>query len=518
MLAYFETCLARGVKAVDAKAVGYITRIVGLTLEARGINLALGGRCIVGDIDSSSNDNMDDAPGDTLEAANKNTHSRYDNKQSCFEVEVVGFDSEVTYLMPLRPIASVKPGARVTPINSSEEVPAGNNLLGRVIDGTGKPLDSKGPLGLCDKIKFHPDAINPLLRKPISEPLDVGVRSVNASLTIGCGQRVGLFAGSGVGKSVLLGMMTRFTEAEVVVVALVGERGREVREFVETNLGNEGMAKTIVVAAPADETPVMRLRAGMYAARLSEYFRDQGKRTLLLFDSLTRYAQAQREIALATGEPPATRGYPPSVFARLPQLVERAGNGVGDGGSVTAFYTVLVEGDDLSDPVADAARAILDGHIVLSRDIAGQGIYPAIDIQASISRSMTAIVEAPHLMAANQVKQLYSRYEQSKDLISVGAYTAGVDPITDLAIERQPQIQAFLSQSLDEAVNMQDSVRDLMSILETKDQAQAGQNQVDQSNPTTVFQGGRNNQGATIVQDETIEQNNVNGGASIANR
>ena len=437
MLDYFNRCLSDGVEPAKPVAIGYIARVVGLTLEARGINLALGARCLVDD-----------------------------GEQGSFEVEVVGFDSDISYLMPLRPFSSVKPGARVTPTASSDSVPAGDALLGRVIDGTGKPLDSKGPLGHCEKIKFHPEPINPLLREPISQPLDVGVCSVNASLTIGCGQRVGLFAGSGVGKSVLLGMMTRFTEADVVIVALVGERGKEVREFVENNLGSHGMEKTIVVAAPADETPVMRLRAGMYAARLSEHFRDAGKRTLLLFDSLTRYAQAQREIALATGEPPATRGYPPSVFARLPQLVERAGNGLGNGGSVTAFYTVLVEGDDLTDPVADSARAILDGHIVLSRDIAGQGIYPAVDIQASISRSMASIVPPEHLLAANQVKQLYSRFEQSKDLISVGAYTSGIDPITDLAIARQPQIQAFLSQGLNEPINLTDSLSRLLTILE----------------------------------------------------
>lgn len=472
MQQYFEDCLARGVQAAEAKSLGYISRIVGLTLEARGINLPLGGRCIVSE-DSGKNTGFK-----PLSKAN-NSDGTVSDVGKGFEVEVVGFDADITYLMPLRPMESVRPGARVVPIDASDEVPAGAALLGRVIDGVGNPLDNRGPIENSIPIKFHPKQINPLLREPIDSPLDVGVRSINASLTIGCGQRVGLFAGSGVGKSVLLGMMTRFTEAEVVIVALVGERGREVREFVENNLGPEGMAKTIVIAAPADETPVMRLRAGMYAARLSEYFRDQGKQTLLLFDSLTRYAQAQREIALATGEPPATRGYPPSVFSRLPQLVERAGNGLGNGGSVTAFYTVLVEGDDLSDPVADAARAILDGHIVLSRDIAGQGIYPAVDIQASISRLMTVIVKPEHLKAANMVKQLYSRYEQSKDLISVGAYTAGVDDITDLAIERRPMIDNFLSQRLDQPINMADSVRDLMMILEMP----AQQNEVGKQMP-----------------------------------
>lgn len=448
--AFFSEALDRGVKPATAKAIGYVSRVVGLTLEARGINLPLAARAMVHDASRVS---------------------EVDARAGGFEVEVVGFDGRVTYLMPLRPIAAVRPGASVTPVESSDQVPAGEALLGRVIDGTGQPLDNAGPLKGSVEIPFHPQPINPLQRHPIEQPLDVGVRSVNASLTIGCGQRVGLFAGSGVGKSVLLGMMTRFTEAEVVIVALVGERGREVREFVETNLGPEGMSKTIVVAAPADETPVMRLRAGMYAARLAEYFRDAGKRTLLLFDSLTRYAQAQREIALATGEPPATRGYPPSVFARLPQLVERAGNGIGNGGSVTAFYTVLVEGDDLNDPVADASRAILDGHVVLSRDIAGAGIYPAVDIQASISRSMATIVDEQHLQAANQIKRLYARYEQSKDLISVGAYTAGIDPVTDTAIALYPRIQAFLSQSLNERVDLQTSIAELLGLIALSEQS-----------------------------------------------
>jgi flagellum-specific ATP synthase len=274
-----------------------------------------------------------------------------------------------------------------------------------------------------------------------------------------------LFAGSGVGKSVLLGMMSRFTEADVVIVALVGERGKEVREFVESNLSGASLAKAVIVAAPADETPVMRLRSGMYATRLAEYFRDQGKRTLLLFDSLTRYAQAQREIALATGEPPATKGYPPSVFARLPQLVERAGNGSGNGGSVTAIYTVLVEGDDLNDPIADSARAILDGHIILSREIAEQAIYPAVDIQASVSRAMAAVVDQSHLRTALKVKQLYARYQQSKDLINVGAYVAGADDITDLAVSCQPAIEAFLTQSHVDRVSFDDSVSALTAIL-----------------------------------------------------
>ena len=436
MLSYFNDRLASGVPEVKAYAVGRISRVVGLSLEAVGLNLALGSRCQV-------------MATETLG----------------FEVEVVGFDESITYLMPLVPMRHLKPGALVKPIASSAEVPAGDALLGRIVNGAGMAIDGKGPLGNVDSIPFHPQPINPLEREPINQVLDVGIRSINASLSVGCGQRIGLFAGSGVGKSVLLGMMSRFTEADIVIVALVGERGKEVREFVESNLTGASLAKAIIVAAPADETPVMRLRSGMYATRLAEYFRDKGKRTLLLFDSLTRYAQAQREIALATGEPPATKGYPPSVFARLPQLVERAGNGSGNGGSVTAIYTVLIEGDDLNDPVADSARAILDGHIVLSRDIAEQAIYPAVDIQASVSRSMTAVIDQPHLLSALKVKQLYARYQQSKDLINVGAYVAGADLITDMAITCQPAINAFLTQSQTEKVSFNDSVEALQAIL-----------------------------------------------------
>ncbi len=431
-------------EAAKPLAYGRIRRVVGLTLEARGINIALGGRARV--------------------HANAGTAGTV----SSFETEVVGFDGASTFLMPLRPIAAIKPGARVEPLHSSDTVPVGDSLLGRVVDGCGQPIDNAGPLANCDWVDLHPPLINPLDRNPIAQALDVGIRSINGSLTVGCGQRVGLFAGSGVGKSVLLGMLTRFTQADVVVVALVGERGREVREFVETNLGDAGMRKTVVVAAPADETPVMRLRSGLYAARLSEYYRDRGQRVLLLFDSLTRYAQAQREIALATGEPPATRGYPPSVFARLPQLVERAGNGGQGSGSVTAFYTVLTEGDDLDDPIADASRAILDGHIVLSRALANEGVYPAIDIQASISRSMTAVAGQDHLQAALAVKQLNARYQASRDLISVGAYTAGSDPLTDQAIACQPALQAYLQQGLGEPVTIAASVGALQQILQSR--------------------------------------------------
>jgi flagellum-specific ATP synthase len=280
--------------------------------------------------------------------------------------------------------------------------------------------------------------------------MDVGIRAINALLTVGRGQRLGLFSGSGVGKSVLLGMMARYTEADVIVVGLIGERGREVKEFIELNLGDEGRARSVVVAAPADVSPLMRLQGAAYATSIAEHFRDQGRHVLLIMDSLTRYAMAQREIALAIGEPPVTRGYPPSVFARLPQLIERAGNGPAGGGSITAFYTVLVEGDDQQDPIADAARAILDGHIVLNRQLADAGHYPAIDIEQSISRVMTNLIPADHLEQVRQFKQLYSRHQRARDLLAVGAYVAGSDPLLDRAIVMNPELEAFLQQRIGE--------------------------------------------------------------------
>ncbi|NIP72332.1 MAG: FliI/YscN family ATPase, partial [Gammaproteobacteria bacterium] len=369
-----------------------------------------------------------------------------------------------------------RPGLRVVPIDYEDRVPVGEGLLGRVIDGAGRPLDGKGGLDTDGSIDMRADMINPLERQPISTVLDVGIRSINAALTVGRGQRLGLFAGSGVGKSMLLGMMTRFTEADVVVVGLVGERGREVKEFIQHVLDEEGMARSVVVASPADDAPLMRLRAAMLATRLAESFRDRGKHVLLLMDSLTRYAQAQREIALAVGEPPATKGYPPSVFAKLPRLVERAGNDAEGRGSVTAFYTVLVEGDDMQDPVADAARAILDGHVKLSRELADEGHYPAIDLEGSISRAMPNIIGSEHLKSAQRLRQLYSRYQQSRDLISVGAYVAGSDAETDQAIERQPAIRQFLQQDMNESVSLEASVNQLKQVTApSKDNAAAGE-------------------------------------------
>jgi flagellum-specific ATP synthase len=342
----------------------------------------------------------------------------------------------------------------------------GDALLGRVIDPSGQPLDSDRPLFGVRTEPLAGQPINAMDRDPVREPLDVGVRAISAMLTVGRGQRLGLFAGSGVGKSVLMGMMARYTKADVTIVGLVGERGREVKEFVEDILGEEGRKRAIVVAAPADLPPLMRMQGAAYATALAEHFRDRGKHVLLLVDSLTRYAMAHREMALALGEPPATKGYPPSVFARLPQLVERTGNGLNGCGSITAFYTVLTEGDDQQDPIADSARAILDGHIVLNRRLAEAGHYPAIDIEQSISRAMHSITSPAHQQAARRLKQLYSRYERSRDLISVGAYAPGSDPVLDQAIALNERIEAFLCQEITDKVGMLESLGQLTTLFE----------------------------------------------------
>jgi flagellum-specific ATP synthase len=341
----------------------------------------------------------------------------------------------------------------------------GPELLGRVIDAAGVPLDGRGPIYAEDRTRLAGVPMNPLQRAPIERTLDVGVRAINALLTVGRGQRIGLFAGSGVGKSVLLGMMARYTEADVIVVGLIGERGREVKDFIDKILGEAGRARSVVVAAPADSPPLMRMHGASMATAIAEYFRDQGQNVLLIMDSLTRYAQAQREIGLAIGEAPATKGYPPSVFARLPQLVERAGNSAPGSGSITAFYTVLTEGDDQQDPIADAARAILDGHIVLSRRIAEAGQYPAIDVEASISRVMHDVVPAVQLQQSRRLKQLLSTYEQNRDLIAIGAYQAGADPRVDAAIAAQSHIRDFLRQDLHERVSLDDSVQQLDALI-----------------------------------------------------
>jgi flagellum-specific ATP synthase len=344
-------------------------------------------------------------------------------------------------------------------------LPMGDGLLGRVVDSHGVPIDRQGPLSDVHDEPMIRRPINAMDRDPVRAPLDTGVRAINSMLTVGRGQRIGLFAGTGVGKSVLLGMMARYTAADVIVVGLIGERGREVKEFIEQILGDEGLKRSVVVAAPADNPPLMRLQAAAYTTAIAEHFRDQNQNVLLIMDSLTRYAMAQREIALAIGEPPATKGYPPSVFAKLPALVERTGNGREGGGSITAFYTVLTEGDDQQDPIADSARAILDGHIVLNRTLAEAGHYPAIDIEQSISRVMHSITTPGQQALARRLKQLTSRYQRSRDLIAVGAYSAGSDPMLDEAIALQPRISSFLQQGIHEQSTMPESCGQLSALF-----------------------------------------------------
>jgi flagellum-specific ATP synthase len=435
---------------------GKLTKVAGLVMEATGVKSAIGSQCLV------------ELPSG---------HS--------VDAEVVGFADNRVYLMATRELQGLVPGARVVPCDvlypqpklgapyhprrraadRMKQMPVGPELLGRVVDATGLPLDEGGALKCQHSAALQGRVLNPLHRAPIRTVLDVGVRAINGLLTVGRGQRVGLFAGSGVGKSVLLGMMARYTSADVVVVGLIGERGREVQEFIEQILGEEGLKRSVVVAAPADTSPVLRLQGASYATAIAEFFRDQGKSVLLIMDSLTRVAMAQREVALAIGEPPATKGYPPSVFALLPQLVERTGNARPGGGSITAFYTVLTEGDDQQDPVADSARAILDGHIVLSRGLAEQGRYPAIDIEASISRAMTSLISPQQFELVRKFKQLYSRYQRNRDLVNLGAYVAGSDALLDQAIALYPSLERYLQQSMTQRAEYRPCVEALEQLL-----------------------------------------------------
>ncbi len=423
-------------KVPVAQVYGRLTRVNGLLLEAVGCQLGTGDRC----------------------------HIECRDKQ-LVEAEVVGFHKDTLCLMPIEAATGLMPGARVMPIDGRCLIPSGLGILGRVLDGLGQPLDGLGCIKHLPHVPLQHKPTNPLMRKPIHDPLDVGIRAINALLPIGRGQRLGLFAGSGVGKSVLLGMMTRFTEADVVVVGLIGERGREVKEFIDESLGEEGRKRAVVIAAPADTTPLMRMRAMRLCHHIAATYRDQGKQVLLLVDSLTRYAQAQREIALSLGEPPATKGYPPSAFAQLPSLVEMAGNGQHPTGTLTAFYTVLTEGDDQQDPIADSARAILDGHIVLSRKLAEKGHFPAIDIGASVSRLATKVATEETLKQGQWFRHLNSRYNEVKDLLPLGGYQAGHDPEMDMAVRAYPQMAEFLRQSTHSSANHDQSISALAQLV-----------------------------------------------------
>jgi flagellum-specific ATP synthase len=435
--------------AAPVAARGRLARVAGLVMEATGLRLPVGSICAV-------------------------TQRHAGEPDLRIEAEVVGFGEGRLFLMPTGDVSGLSPGATVEPIehpnrpptlsdrshpwrrasDRMRHLPLGDGLLGRVVDACGAPLDRLGPLTDVRTGPINRRPINAMERDPVRQPLDAGVRAINAMLTVGRGQRLGLFAGAGVGKSVLLGMMARYTSADVTVVGLVGERGREVKEFIEDILGPAGLARSVVVAAPSDSPPLLRMQGATYATAIAEHYRDRGAHVLLLMDSLTRYAMAARELALAIGEPPATKGYPPSVFARLPQLVERAGNGHEGRGSITAFYTVLAEGDDPNDPVADAARSFLDGHIVLTRSLADAGHYPAIDIEQSISRVMSGITDDRHRLLARKFKGLWSRYQSSRDLLAVGAYVAGSDPETDQAIALYPAMAQFLQQDVAERADL----------------------------------------------------------------
>ncbi|WP_430419949.1 flagellar protein export ATPase FliI [Methylibium petroleiphilum] len=452
---YMDDLKAHAIGPVPLEAQGTLVRVAGLVLEAAGIRVPVGSVCEV---------RMDGQPP--------------------VLAEVVGFAADRAYLMPTGELHGLASGARVVPRSTpsvapvlgeahhpwrrsedrTRHLPIGDGLLGRVIDPLGMPLDRLGPIGAVRNEPLVRRPINAMERDPVREPLDTGVRAINAMLTVGRGQRIGLFAGSGVGKSVLLGMMAKYTAADVIVVGLIGERGREVKEFIEDILGEEGLKRSIVVAAPADSPPLTRMQGATYATAIAEHFRDRGQHVLLLMDSLTRYAMAQREIALAIGEPPATKGYPPSCFAKLPQLVERSGNGLNGCGSITAFYTVLSEGDDQQDPIADAARAILDGHIVLSRDLAESGHYPAIDIERSASRVMHNVARPEHLQAARRLRQLWSRYQKARDLIALGAYAPGHDAELDLAVKQHDAMRTLLQQDMHDASRLTDSVRQLRQL------------------------------------------------------
>ena len=415
---------------------GTLVRVVGMTLEARGILAPVGALCR---IESPSHEP--------------------------FDAEVVGFHDDILYLMPFTDPSGAGPGARVRLLSSTAKAAVGNAQLGRILDGLGRPLDGRPAPVTETLLGLQGLMVNPMERGPIKTPLDVGVKTINGLLTIGCGQRIGLMAGSGVGKSVLLGMMTKYTEADVVVIGLIGERGREVREFISETLGPDGLKKSIVIASPANESPVLRLRATYLAHLIAEYWRDQGKNVLLLMDSMTRVAHAQREIGLAVGEPPTSKGYPPSVFALLPKLIERSGVGRHGHGAITAIYTVLAEGDDRSDPIIDISRASLDGQVMLSRDLADAAFYPAIDLAGSVSRVMNQLVTPDVLARANQFRRLWTLYQQNRDLISVGAYEHGTNPELDQAIQKRPQLEQFMRQDETEQFDFQQTTTLLEGVV-----------------------------------------------------
>ncbi len=421
------------------KVNGRVVQVIGLVIESIGPNCSLGEVCVV--------------------------KSR-DGEDVCLS-EVVGFKNNRVLSMVLGDVNDVSPGSEIVATGKTLSIQVGPELLGRVIDGLGKPIDGKGPIHAQETRSIYNTPPNPLERRRIDKPITTGIKAIDALLTCGKGQRVGIFAGSGVGKSVTLGMIARDTSADVNVIALVGERGREVGEFIEEQLGQEGLKRSVVVVATSDQAALIRIKAGFMATSIAEYFRDQGKDVMFMMDSVTRLAMAQREVGLAIGEPPTTKGYTPSVFAMLPKLLERAGNS--KEGSITGLYTVLVEGDDMTEPVADAVRSILDGHIVLSRKLASAGHYPAIDVLDSISRVMPAITTSEHRAAAQKVIDWLATYKEAEDLINIGAYVKGSNPKIDKAIQKIDAIWAFLHQSPEERSNYESSLQKLMTLTSDND-------------------------------------------------
>lgn len=414
---------------------GVLSRVTGMLLSARGIRAPLGAYCEVMSEDGEP-----------------------------IVCEVVGFKDQEVMLMPLGSVQGLLPGAAVGVLTHTARVGVSTQMLGRVIDGMGQPFDGGPPIAPEVFVPLRGERKNPLERAAIKEPLDVGIRSINTFLTVGQGQRIGLIAGSGVGKSVLLGMMTRFTQADVIVIGMIGERGREVLDFVHDTLGPEGLKRAVVIASPGDCSPVIRLRATHLSCAVAEYFRDRGKNVLLLLDSMTRVAHAQREVGLAVGEPPTTKGYTPSVFSLINEIIERAGS-LASGGSITGFYTVLAEGDDYNDPIVDGARAILDGHVMLSRELAATGQYPAVDISDSISRLANRLIGPDQRQLVTRYRRLLSTYEDNRDLVSVGAYREGADPELDEAIRRRAAMRDFLMQDLDEQVTLGQAFNQLATVM-----------------------------------------------------
>ena len=417
------------------KANGKVTKVVGLVTEAQGPSSRLGTIC-----DIYPKGNMPKV-----------------------RAEVLGFRDNKVLLMPLGEFRGISPGNRVVARQQKASIGVGDGLLGRVIDGLGNPIDGKGPIQIATEYPIYTNPTNPLLRNRITRPLDTGIRAINGLLTIGCGQRMGIFAGSGVGKSVLLGMIARKTTADVNVIALIGERGREVNDFLERDLGEEGLARSVVIVATSDHLPLIRMRGAFIATAIAEYFRDRGRHVILMMDSVTRFAMAQREIGLATGEPPTTKGYTPSVFSLLPKLLERAGTSPGRG-TITGLYTVLVEADDMNEPIADAVRAILDGHIILSRDLAMQNHYPAIDVLNSISRVMVDIMDQKRMGNANKLKAVLDTYRKAEDLINIGAYVSGSNPRIDYSINMIEKTNDYLMQEITETAGFEDSIEQLNNL------------------------------------------------------